>query len=102
MLVLARFDGKSLFSSIDFTFEYWQVPLHTDVRNFTAFVFEDRTYKCCVVPFGLNISNTAFGIALEAVLCLQSKEGEDGLEDLHIYVDDVLVSSFSLEDHVLH
>ena len=99
--LLARFGGKSLFSSIDFTSGYWQVPLHQDVRKFTAFVFEGRTYQFCVVPFGLNISNTAFGFALEALLSLQTNGEEDGLEDLHIYVDEVLVSSTSLEDHIL-
>lgn len=97
--LLARFGGESFFSSLDFTAGYWQVPLHIDVRKFTAFIFEGRTYQFCVVPFGLKISNTAFGKALEAMLDLYTSESEDGSEDLHIYVDDVLVSSVSFEDH---
>jgi hypothetical protein len=96
--LLARFGGKKIFSSLDFTAGYWQVPLHVDVRKYTAFVYEGRTYQFCVVPFGLNISNTAFGQALEAVLNVSVDCGENILTDLHIYVDDLLVSSISFND----
>jgi hypothetical protein len=99
--ILARFGGKAIFSSIDFTAGYWQVSLHRDVRKYTAFVYDGRTYQFCVVPFGLNISNTAFQQALESVLSNPVENyKEDGLGDLHIYVDDVLVSSTTFEDHI--
>lgn len=99
--LLAQFGGKSLFSSLDFTAGYWQVPLHCDVRKFTAFVYNGRTYQFCVVPFGLNISNTAFQQALESVLAQNVGSCEDtGLDDLHIYVDDLLISTISFSDHI--
>lgn len=98
--LLARFSGKTVFSSIDFTAGYWQVMLHHDVRKYTAFIFEGRTYQFCVVPFGLNISNTAFGKALEAVLQLPVGDHDDQMNDLHIYVDDLMISSISFEDHI--
>lgn len=98
--LLARFGGKTIFSSLDFSAGYWQVPLHPAVRKFTAFVFEGRTYQFCVVPFGLNISNTAFGKALEAVLNIRVNDTDDNLDDLHIYVDDVLISSTSFDEHL--
>lgn len=99
--LLARFGGKTIFSSLDFSAGYWQVPLHPEVRKFTAFVFEGRTYQFCVVPFGLNISNTAFGKALEAVLNIRINGTDDNLDDLHIYVDDVLISSTSFDEHLV-
>lgn len=99
--LLAQFGGKTMFSSIDFTAGYWQVPLHTNARKYTAFVYGGRTYQFCVVPFGLNISNTAFQQALESVLSNQIKGCDDKiLDDLHIYVDDVLISSSSFDDHL--
>ncbi|CAI6372039.1 unnamed protein product [Macrosiphum euphorbiae] len=99
--VLARFGGKAMFSSLDFTSGYWQVSLHRDVRKYTAFVYDGRTYQFCVVPFGLNISNTAFQQALESVLSNQTEvDVDEALDDLHIYVDDVLVSSTSFNDHL--
>jgi hypothetical protein len=89
--LLARFGGKAIFSSIDFTAGYWQVLLHNDCR----------TYQFRVVPFGLNISNTAFQQALESVLSnLVEDYIEEGFGDLHIYVDDVLVSSKTFDEHI--
>jgi len=52
------------------------------------------------VPFGLNISNTAFGHALEAVLNVSLPDFEHKMNDLHIYVDDLLVSSTSFNEHL--
>lgn len=98
--LLARFGGKSIFSSVDFTAGYWQVPLHQEVRKYTAFVYDGRTYQFTVVPFGLNISNTAFSHALEAVLNVSLPDCEDKMDDLHIYVDDLLVSSSSFDEHL--
>lgn len=98
--LLSRFGKKKIFSSLDFTAGYWQVPLHTDVRKYTGFVYDGRTYQFCVVPFGLNISNTAFGLALEAVLNVSVEGNDDISKDLHVYVDDLLVSSTSFEEHL--
>lgn len=99
--LLAQFGGKTIFSSVDFSSGYWQVALHPEVRKFTAFVFEGRSYQFCVVPFDLNISNTAFGKALEAVLNQKTNDIDDNPDDLHIYVDDILISSTSFDKHLL-
>lgn len=100
--LLARFGGKSIFSSLDFTTGYWQVPLHPDVRKYTAFCYNGRNYQFQVVPFGLNISNTAFQQALEAVLNYPMGASNNSYhEDLHVYVDDVLVSSTSFNEHLI-
>lgn len=99
--LLASFGGKSIFSSVDFTSGYWQIPLDSNVRKYTAFVFDGRTYQFCVVPFGLNISNTAFQQALEAVLANNVNGIQDsGVNDLHIYVDDMLISTSSFPVHL--
>lgn len=98
--LLAQFGGKSLFSSLDFTAGYWQIPLHQEVRKYTAFVYNGRTYQFCVVPFGLNIANTAFSQALETVLKTPINGDDNFFEDLHVYVDDVLVSTSNFTDHL--
>lgn len=99
--LLARFQGNKSFSSLDFTSGYWQVPLHVDVRKYTAFLYNGRTYQFRVVPFGLNISNTAFQQALEAALANPTEEpDEDVVSNLHIYVDDVLVSARTFDEHL--
>ncbi|CAI6377233.1 unnamed protein product [Macrosiphum euphorbiae] len=96
--ILAKFNNKSFFSSLDFSSGYWQIPLDSSVRQYTSFLYDGRSYQFCVVPFGLNISNAAFGKGLEAALnnysipCMSP-------DDIHTYVDDILVSSPSFESH---
>lgn len=99
--LLVRFSGTFLFSSLDFTAGYWQVSLHQDVWKYTVFLYNGRTYQFCVVPLGLNISNTAFGLGLEAVLDVQISEREDKMVNLRINVDDLLVSSTSFAEHLI-
>jgi len=98
--LLAEFGGKRYFTSLDFSAGYWQIPLHPDVRKYTAFVYNGRTYQFCVVPFGLNISNTAFGQGLETILLQDIHEEDDEDSGLHIYVDDMMVSSTTFSGHL--
>jgi hypothetical protein len=78
------------------------MPLHPTIRKFTAFLFEGWTYQFCAVPFGLNISNTAFGKALKTILKIRVNDTDNNLDDLQIYVDDVLISSTSFDEHLVH
>lgn len=63
--ILAKFNNKLYFSTLDFASGYWQIPLDPSVRKYTSFLYDGRSYQFCVVPFGLNISNAAFGKRLE-------------------------------------
>lgn len=94
--LLARFHGRQYFSNLDFSSGYWQIPLHPSVRKFVSFVYDGRTYSFTRLPFGLNISNTAFGQGLEAAL------GSFGSNtNVQVYVDDMLISTQSFESHLL-
>lgn len=98
--ILAKFNNKSIFSSLDFTSGYWQIPLDSSVRQYTSFLYDGRSYQFCVVPFGLNISNAAFGKGLEAALN-DSTVPCPFPNDIHTYVDDILVSSQSFQNHLI-
>jgi len=97
--ILAKFNNKSFFSSLDFSSGYWQIPLDLSVRQYTSFLYDGRSYQFCVVPFGLNISNSAFGKGLEAALNNYSTPCPHP-NDIHTYVDDILISSSSFENHI--
>lgn len=96
--ILAKFNDKHIFSSLDFTSGYWQIPLDTTVRPYTSFLYDGRSYQFCVVPFGLNVSNAAFGKGLESTFenCSTVCPFPN---DLHVYVDDLLIASKSNADH---
>ncbi|CAI6352393.1 unnamed protein product [Macrosiphum euphorbiae] len=72
--------------------------------NIIAFVYYGRKYQFTVGPFGLNISNTASGYALESVLNVSLLDCEDKMNDLmmnvYIYIYDLLVSSSSFDEHL--
>lgn len=98
--ILAKFNNKSFFSSLDFSSGYWQIPLDPSVRQYTSFLYDGRSYQFRVVPFGLNISNAAFGKGLEAAFNNNSVQCPFP-NDLHTYVDDILISSLSFEKHLI-
>lgn len=98
--ILAKFNDKCFFSSLDFSSGYWQIPLDPEVRQYTSFLYDGRSYQFCVVPFGLNISNAAFGKGLEAALNNYSQQCPFP-NDIHTYVDDILLSSSSFENHII-
>jgi len=63
-------------------------------------LYDGRSYQFFVVSFGLNISNAAFGKSLEVVLNNYSVPCRF-LNDIHTYVDDILISSPSFNDHII-
>lgn len=100
--ILAKFNNKTIFTTLDFASGYWQIPLDISVRKYTSFLYDGRSYQFCVVPFGLNISNAAFGKGLEMTFSNSSISELDVLfpKDIHIYVDDILISSQTFDQHL--
>ena len=94
--IINKFGGAVWFSSTDFTSSYWQMRLHEDDQKYTAFLFKSRTYVFCRVPFGLKNSGAALTRCVEEVL------GDDMASCVTTYVDDVVIFSRSLDDHVVH
>lgn len=92
--LLYKFKNIQIMSSLDLTSGFHQMPLAISSRKFTAFLYNGRCYQYCVVPFGLNSSVAEFIRALDYVL------GQEVVSELTIYVDDILVSNQSWEDHL--
>lgn len=57
--VLAKVHDKKYFTTLDFASGYQLVSLDPDVCKYTSFLYDGHSF--CVVPFGLNVSNAAFG-----------------------------------------
>lgn len=47
-----------------------------------SLLYDERTYQFYIVPFVLNISNTVFGIVLEARFNIQIPGHSDKIDDL--------------------
>lgn len=86
-------DAK-VFTSLDCTAGYWQVPLRPADREKTAFTTHAGIYRWLSVPFGLTNAPATFQRALDIIL--------SGLkwQLCLVYLDDVIIFSASAEQHV--
>ena len=93
--------GKSkYFSTLDLASGYWQVQVHPDSREKTAFVTHQGLYEFQVMPFGLKNAPAVFQRLMQRVL--MGLNPEEGPDFVSVYLDDVLVFSETLEGHLRH
>lgn len=94
--LLFRFSSGQIMSSLDLTASYWQVPIKPEDRKYTGFLYEGTTYVFKVLPFGLSTSVASFIRGLNKILGAE-------VEDFVLpYVDDLLVYSSGIEEHLHH
>lgn len=60
--------GKRFFSQIDFSSGFWQIPLETKSKEYTAFRTEDGHYQFRRMPFGLCNAPASFQRMVNALL----------------------------------
>lgn len=94
--VVQKFHGKRVFTLLDLTSGYWQIPLHPESRKYTAFLNGTTLYQFCRSPFGIKTSGSAFVRALNIAF------GTDFDSFLTYYVDDLLVASNNINEHLDH
>ena len=94
--------GKAkFFTTLDLAAGYWQIQVHPDSREKTAFITHRGLYEFRVMmPFGLMNAPAAFQQLMQLVLTELNPEG--GTDFVNVYIDDVVVFSANLEDHLDH
>lgn len=82
------------FSTIDLAGEYHQLEVEREDRQKTAFSMQSGHYEFERMPFGLKTAPATFQRTMDNVL--------RGLQGLHclVYLDDIIVYSPSLQDHI--
>jgi len=93
--LLMKCGNAAVFSTLDLTSSYWQIPLNKESRKYVSFIYRDKTYSYRVCPFGLKTSQAALVRAVGNII------GEARSFTLY-YVDDFLVYSSSVEEHIKH
>ena len=93
--------GKSrYFSTLDLAAGYWQIKVDVESREKTAFITRQGLFEFQVMPFGLTNAPAVFQRLMEKVLHdLNPEEGPDFVE---VYIDDVLIFSRTIDEHLEH
>ncbi|KAL1279987.1 hypothetical protein QQF64_014587 [Cirrhinus molitorella] len=90
----ARLAGKKLFLKVDLIRGYHQVPVyHKDIPK-TAVITPFGLFDFLRMPFGLKNAAQTFQRMMDSIL--------RGLDFLFIYLDDILIASVSMEEHLAH
>ncbi|XP_064470233.1 uncharacterized protein LOC135384984 [Ornithodoros turicata] len=85
--------NKRVFSKLDLSKGYWQVPLDEASKPKTAFSTSTGLYHFCYMPFGIKTAPAVFTRLMREVLA--------GVADVVHYYDDVLVASATWEGHIM-
>ena len=94
--VLSLLKGARYFTSLDMKSGYWQILVDEKDREKTAFSVPGRgLFECNCLPFGLINAPAVFQFLMSRVL--------EGLNHFcQAYLDDILIFSATIEDHISH
>ena len=98
--MLDQLGRAKYFTTLDLAAGYWQVKMHPEAKEKTAFVTYQGLYEFNVMPFGLKNAPAVFQRLMQRVLMgLNPASGPDFVAT---YLDDVLIFSPSFEEHLIH
>ncbi|XP_062538746.1 uncharacterized protein K02A2.6-like [Armigeres subalbatus] len=84
-----KLHGARFFSKLDLTNAFYHLELHKESRDLTTFLSENGMFRFTRLMFGVNCAPEIFQREMTRIL--------DGVENIIIYIDDVLIFADSLE-----
>lgn len=89
--ILDGMNGAKVFSKLDMTSGYWQLPVDEGDRDKLAFSTTTKRYTFCCLPFGVTNAPSHFHKTLYYVL--------QGIRNVLIYIDDIIIFGTDWEEH---
>ncbi|KAG0435873.1 Transposon Tf2-6 polyprotein, partial [Dictyocoela muelleri] len=86
--------GKQYFSQIDITKGFHNIEIHKSDQHLTSFVLPWGQYEYTRIPFGIKTAPRFFQSIISSIF--------RDLEYVKIFIDDLLISSDTIEEHYNH
>jgi hypothetical protein len=92
--IMERLEGKKIFSVVDLLSGFYHIPVYAPHVERTAMSTQLGHYEWLVMSMGLKNSPSQFQRTVDAIF--------KGLDFAHVFIDDVIIASDSVEEHRLH
>ena len=89
--IYQKMAGSKIFTTVDATSGYWQLPLDTESSHLTTFITESGRYRFTRLPFGISLASEIYQREMGKIL--------QGLEGCEVYQDDIVIHGKSMEEH---
>ncbi|KAG0426338.1 Retrovirus-related Pol polyprotein from transposon 17.6, partial [Dictyocoela muelleri] len=91
--ILATLHGSKIFSKIDLNLGYYQIKMKPEDIYKTGFRLLNRTFVFNRMPFGLCNAPSTFQRTMNHIL--------KDIKNVHVYLDDILINTPTLNEHIL-
>lgn len=92
---MSRLSDKSVFALLDLKDGFYNIKLHPEVTKYFAFATPDEQFEYTRLPFGFCEAPAEFQKRLVQILQPLIRE-----DKVIVYIDDILIPSFSIEDNL--
>lgn len=92
--ILDDLEGCKYFSTLDLHGAFHQILMHPDDRDYTSFSAGNFKYRWVRMPMGLTSSPLTWQYAINTIF--KERLGKN----LHIYLDDLLIATKTLREHI--
>ncbi|KAL6483813.1 hypothetical protein MHYP_G00086850 [Metynnis hypsauchen] len=89
--IIAGLSGSTVFSSLDATAGFWQIPLDKDSQRLTTFIMPFARYCFKRLPFGITSAPEIFQRKMVETL--------EGLQGVSVYMDDIIIHGKDMTEH---
>ena len=98
--LLDQFGKSRYLTALDLVSGYWQIKVHENSQQITAFITHQGLYQFRVMPFGIMNVHAVFQCLMQKVL--SGIQCDNGNKFVSVHLDDVIIFSESLQNHIIH